>query len=416
MISGPILSNKRFKLIFTSDKFVIIKGGVYVGKGYLDEGLFKLSVVTDDNVINNNNAGSSTASVYMIDHSFLWHSTLGHVNFSKNSAAYRFLVYKSNIEDISNNTIIESAEADFFENIFPYKDKEKQISNPRKRVMNDQLSQDETDNNSEIPQENVEPRRSKRAKVTKDFGPDYMTYIVNEEPQTYKAAMESSEAPYWKEAIQSEIDSIVHNNTWKLVDLPSGHKPIGHKWIFKKKLRPDGTIEKYKARLVAKGYRQKEGQDFFDTYSPVTRITSIRTLIAIATIHNLIIHQMDVKTAFLNGELDEEIYMQQPEGFVVKGQEHKVCKLLKSLYGLKCDKCVYVKQYKNAFVIICLYVDDMLIMGTNMDVINQTKKMLHSSFDMKDMGEADVILGIRIQADVILGIRIQKNSNGYILT
>ncbi|GJV99549.1 retrovirus-related pol polyprotein from transposon TNT 1-94 [Tanacetum coccineum] len=270
---------------------------------------------------------------------------------------------------------------------------------------NDQLSQDETDNNSEIPQENVEPRRSKHAKVTKDFGPDYITYIVNEEPQTYKAAMESSEAPYWKEAIQ------------------------GLKWIFKKKLRPDGTIEKYKARLVAKGYRQKEGQDFFDTYSPVTRITSIRTLIAIAAIHNLIIHQMDVKTAFLNGELDEEIYMQQPEGFVVKGQEHKVCKLVKSLYGLKqapkqwhekfdntllsngfqineCDKCVYVKQYKNAFVIICLYVDDMLIMGTNMDVINQTKKMLHSSFDMKDMGEADVILGIRIQ----------KNSNGYILT
>ncbi|GKB42761.1 DNA polymerase zeta catalytic subunit-like protein [Tanacetum coccineum] len=151
---------------------------------------------------------------------------------------------------------------------------------------------DETDNNSEVPQENVEPRRSKRAKVT-------------------------------KEAIQSEIDSIVQNNTWKLVDLPSGHKPIGHKWIFKKKLRPDGTIEKYKARLVAKGYHQKEGQDFFDTYSLVTRITSIRTLIAIATIHNLIIHQLGVKTAFLNGELDEEIYMQQPEGFVVNGQEHK---------------------------------------------------------------------------------------------
>ncbi|GJX28302.1 retrotransposon protein, putative, ty1-copia subclass [Tanacetum coccineum] len=103
-----------------------------------------------------------------------------------------------------------------------------------------------------------------------------------------------------EDAERSEIDSIVHNNTWKSVDLPSGHKPIGHKWIFKRKLRPDGTIEKYKARLVAKGYRQKEGQDFFDTYSPVTRITSIRTLIAIAAIHNLIIHQMDVKTAFLN--------------------------------------------------------------------------------------------------------------------
>nr|GEY09862.1 retrotransposon protein, putative, Ty1-copia subclass [Tanacetum cinerariifolium] len=127
---------------------------------------------------------------------------------------------------------------------------------------------------------NVEPRRSKRAKVSKDFGPDYMAYIVIEKPQTYNAATESLKAPYWKEAIQSEIDLIVHNNTWKLVDLPSRHKPIGHKWIFKKKLRPNAT-------------------------------------------HNLIIHQMDVKTVFLNGELDEEIYMKQPDGFVFKGQEHK---------------------------------------------------------------------------------------------
>ncbi|GJV76079.1 DNA polymerase zeta catalytic subunit-like protein [Tanacetum coccineum] len=264
----------------------------------------------------------------------------------------KFLVYKFNVENIINNTIIESAEAEFFESTFPYKDKDKQISNPRKRVLDDELSQDQRANTSEVPQENAKPKRSKHAKANKYFRHDYMTYIVNEEPQTYKAAMESSEAPYWKETIHSEIDSIVHNNTWILVDLPSGHKPISHKWMFKKKLRPDGTIEKYKARLVAEGYRQKEGQYFFDTYSPGTRIISIRTLIAIAIIHNLIIHQMDVKTAFLNGELDKEIYMQQPEGFVVKGQEHKT--------------------------------------------------MLHSSFDMKDMGEADVILG--------------KSTIGYVFT
>ena len=110
---------------------------------------------------------------------------------------------------------------------------------------------------------------------------------------------------------------------------------MGCKWIFKKKLKPDGTIDKYKARLVAKGYTQKEGEDFFDTYSPVARLTTIRALISLAASYGLIIHQMDVKTAFLNGELDEEIYMDQPDGFVVKDQESKVCKLLMPLYGLK---------------------------------------------------------------------------------
>ena len=179
------------------------------------------------------------------------------------------------------------------------------------------------------------------------------------------------------------------SHTWEVVDLPPGNKPIGYKWIFKKKLKVDGTIDKYKVRLVAKGYRQKEGLDYFDIYSPVSRITSIRMLIAIAAIKNLEIHQMDVKTVFLNGELEEEIYMEQPEGFIVKGQENKVCRLVKSLYGLKqamkqwhekfdhtmltngfkinecdeCDKCVYVKSDDNSYAIVCLYVDDMLILG-----------------------------------------------------
>lgn len=245
---------------------------------------------------------------------------------AENSAAYRFLVHKSENAEVKVNTIIESNEVEFFEDVFPYKE-------PRtisvKRVREDNIS------TSKVQEEESEPRRSKRARTSKDFGSDFITYLSEYEPQTYKPAMESPEAPYWKEAIQSEVESILSNHTWELVDLPPGNKPIGHKWIFTKKLRPDGTIEKYKSRLVAKGFRQKEGLDFIDTYSPVIRITSIRLLIAISSIYDLEIHQMDVKTAFLNGELDEEIYMEQPEGFIVKGKEKKVCKLIKSLCGLK---------------------------------------------------------------------------------
>ena len=212
-----------------------------------------------------------------------------------------------------------------------------------------------------------------------------------------------------------------------MVDIPPGNKLIGYKRIFKRKLKDDGSIDKYKARLVAKGYIQKEGLDYFDTYSPVSRITSIRMLIAIASLKNMEIDYMDVKTTFLNGELDEEIYMEQTEGFVVQGQENKVCKLLKSLYGIKqaskqwhekfdptmlshgfkineSNKCVYIKKYTNSCVFVCLYVHDMLIMGTSKDVIMSTKKLLSSIFDMKDLG----------LADVILGVQIKRNNEGYI--
>ena len=245
-----------------------------------------------------------------------------------------------------------------------------------------------------------------------------MSYMIENDPQSFKEAVSGPEARLWKEAINSEVESILHIHTWEMVDLPPGCKPLGYKWIFKKKMKADGSIDKYKARLVIKGYRQKEGLDYFDTYSPVTRITSICMLIAIAALYNLEIHPMDVKTAFLNGDLDEEIDMEQPEGFIVPGQEKKVCRLVKSLYELKqapkqwhekfdhavisdgfkineCDKCIHMKNTNKDYVIICLYVDDMLIIGSNIEIIKTTKKMLNSKFDMKDMGVANVILGIK---------------------
>ena len=348
------------------------------------------------------------------------------ISYAHNSSAYRFLVYKSEIPDIHKNTIMESRNASFFENVFPYKSKEGESSSDKRtdETVNDSIHSETINNsvqnkNKEINEDVDEPRRSKRARTSKSFGPDFLTFLMESEPQSFKEAVNSPEGPLWKEAIKSEIDSILQNHTWELVDLPPGCKPLGYKWIFKRKMKTDGSIDKYKARLVIKGYRQKEGLDYFDTYSPVTRITSIRMVIAIAALRNLEIHQMDVKTAFLNGDLNEEIYMEQPEGFSAPGQEGKVCRLVKSLYGLKqapkqwhekfdnailssgfkineCDKCVYVKDTDKGYVILCLYVDDMLIVGSNDEIIKSTKKMLNSKFDMKDMGIADVILGVRI--------------------
>ncbi|GKE18226.1 retrotransposon protein, putative, ty1-copia subclass [Tanacetum coccineum] len=130
----------------------------------------------------------------------------------------------------------------------------------------------------QLEEEEVEPRISKRARTEKSFGPDFVSFIVENEPTFYQEAVTSSERHQWKEAIKSEIDSILQNHTWEFVDLPPGCKPLGYKWIFKKKMKADGTIDKYKTRLIIKRYRQHEGLDYFDTYSPVTNNKTIKSI------------------------------------------------------------------------------------------------------------------------------------------
>jgi len=125
------------------------------------------------------------------------------------------------------------------------------------------------------------------------------------------------------------------NNTWTLIPLPIGRKPVSCKWVFKIKQGTNGEVERYKARLVARGFTQTYGVDYNETFAPVTKFTSIRCILALAALEDMEIHQMDVKTTFLNGKLEEEIYMEQLQGFVHQGGEHLVCKLHKSLYGLK---------------------------------------------------------------------------------
>ena len=159
------------------------------------------------------------------------------------------------------------------------------------------------------------------------------------DPATFQEAMASDFADEWHKACKYEMDALAKNRTWTLVDLLPGRKAIKFKWVFKQKA--DGC---FRARLVAKGFTQIQGIDYDETFSPVARFESLRLLLALAVLEDWEIHQMDVKSAFLNGLLDEEIYMEQPEGFVVPGQEGKVCLLAKAIYSLKQASCAWNVQ------------------------------------------------------------------------
>eukprot|EP00253_Pinus_taeda_P016505 PITA_16505 len=184
----------------------------------------------------------------------------------------------------------------------------------------------------------------------------------------------------FKEAMQKEYDALIKNGTWKLVDPPLGTKPISCKWVYKNKYKADGSLDKHKAKLVVKGFAQEEGVDYEETFAPTTKWATIWTLFALAAQNGWKVHQIDVKTAFLNGDLKENVFMSQPEGFAVKGHEHKVCKLVKSLYALK-QHCEH---------------DDLLMIGNNESYIASIKKELRKGFEITDLGYVHYYLGIEV--------------------
>jgi hypothetical protein len=152
------------------------------------------------------------------------------------------------------------------------------------------------------------------------------------DPQLFKGM---KGRPKWEKAMATEHESLIKNQTWDLTALPPGKKPIGRKWVYKVKYKADGTLDKYIAQLVAKGFSQQEGIDYEETFAPTTKMSTIRLVLAMAAQFGWKVHQMDVKSAFLNGDLQEEVYMYQQQGFQVLGKEHLVCRLKKALYGLK---------------------------------------------------------------------------------
>jgi hypothetical protein len=239
-------------------------------------------------------------------------------------------------------------------------------------------------------------------------------------PTSYEEAMSLPEASYWKAAMEDEYASLVHNNTWTLTELPKGSKVIDTRWVFTIKRNADGSIDRYKARLVAKGFTQKYGEDYFETFAPVLKMSTLRMLIAVAVMFNWKLKQFDIKTAFLNGDLVEVIYIRQPDGFVVPGQSHLVCLLGKSLYGLKqsprqwnkkftdvlnsagfkrcqMDPCCYYRQSNGTTVWLLLYVDDGIVVTDSIDEYEELVKILRSAFDVKDLGDLSYILGIQVK-------------------
>ncbi|GKE86840.1 retrotransposon protein, putative, ty1-copia subclass, partial [Tanacetum coccineum] len=223
------------------------------------------------------------------------------------------------------------------------------------------------------------------------------------EPTSYKAAMLDSESNKWINAMNAEIQSMMDNMVWVLVDLPSGYKTVGSKWIFKKKTDMDGIVHTYKACLVGKDYTQLYGVDYEETFSPVANIRAIRILISIAAYYDYEIWQTDIKTAFLNGYLDEDIHMVQPEGFI--------------------DPNHPIKASGNNVTFLILYVEDIIIMGNHILSLQSVNDYLGRCFAIKDLGEAAFILGIKIYRDMskrLIGIgqnaymdKILKNKMVY---
>jgi hypothetical protein len=256
---------------------------------------------------------------------------------------------------------------------------------------------------------------------------------VGRDPASYSEAMRSADADQWSEACQYEIDALAKNGTWELVDLPPGCKAVKSKWVFK--LKADG---RYRTCLVAKGFTQIPGVDFDETFSPVTCFESLRMLLALAALEDWHIHQMDVKSVFLNGMLDEEIFMEQPQGFITTGSETQVCRLCKAIYGLKqasrqwnlqfhgvliglgfkrtyADAGIYVchQQEGDGPLFVILYVDDITILGASLQAVQRLKSDLSTCYEMSDLREIESYLGIHITCDRSHK-RLEIDQSGYL--
>ena len=262
-------------------------------------------------------------------------------------------------------------------------------------------------------------RRSSRISVPPDrYGFSHTSLMAtlssSSIPRSYSQAVQDK---CWTQAMHDELEALEKNHTWDIVPSPLGVKPIGCKWIFSLKLKPDGTLDRYKARLVALGNRQEYGIDYDETFAPVAKMTTVRTILAVAASQSWPLYQMDVKNAFLHGDLKEDVYMRLPPGS--SSSPGMVAKLRRSLYGLKqaprawfekfqeallhldfhpsqYDPSMFLHHASSGITVLLVYVDDIVITGPNAKMIHDLQASLHQTFQMKDLGPLHYFLGLEV--------------------
>ena len=213
---------------------------------------------------------------------------------------------------------------------------ELQKSNPRDVEANIQPTPTEESEVEQVTHEQVLRRSSRSIRAPDRYSPSlhYLLLTDEGEPESFDEALQVEDSIKWEQAMDDEMRSLKKNDTWVLTKLSARKRALLNKWVFRIKSEPDGK-RRFKARLVVKGYSQRKGIDYAEIFPPVVKLISIQILLSVVASENLHLEQMDVKTRFLHGVLDKEIYMQQPEGFVVPGKDYMMCKLTRSLYGLK---------------------------------------------------------------------------------
>lgn len=335
---------------------------------------------------------------------------------------YTYTPENYKIFDPRSNSIFISREVKFVDSTNNIEEAIKQVQTESIRNLSEMCQDEETDemNEEDLPTNETVNVDDTNEQEVNDKQIDIINLALqaiekSNEPTTYEEAMASPDRSLWLEAMKEELKSFKKNDVYTITTLPQGKRPIDCRWVFRIKRKADGSIERYKARLVAKGFAQKSGVDYFETFSPVARYDSIRAILAITAFNKMFLKQFDVKTAFLYGDLEEEIYINQPPGFA--DNSNNVLKLKKGLYGLKqaprqwnekvksffnkhnftqtkADNCVYVKN-SDHLTICVIYVDDGLISSTSEQELLDISNALQQTFEMK-FGEPSVFVGMEI--------------------